>query len=226
MKMKIVLMALVAMIATGQAQNLVTNGDFEGGTFVADGVPDGWSAQTGTVHFTSTSGGNPTGWYSISTTYDRVANWKQGMGNKFVECQGWYSGYYDGITQDITVSGNANYAYSFRTKVNTAISGATGTYASYNGYEYYCIRLYWDGPGWITMARGWQAQTALWQTFTGTFSTPAGETGATMAVYGYGNYSTSQHLAQAYDDISITLPEPLTMSLLGLGGLMLRRRKK
>ena len=146
------------------------------------------------------------------------------MAGQFVEAQGWSSGYGDGLNQDITMHANAYYSYSFRTRVSEAIAGST-LYPSYNGYAEYTMRLGWIGTGGYIDIDGWIAQASNWVTVSGTFKTPAGATGANLNLYAWGNYSTSQHMAQFYDDVVIQLPEPMTMSLLALGGLMLRRRK-
>lgn len=69
--------------------------------------------------------------------------------------------------------------------------------------------------------------TASWAQVTGSlFTAPAGTTNVTMVV---GNESWTGGLmgtAIGFDNVSLTIvPEPMSIALLGLGGLILRRRK-
>jgi hypothetical protein len=188
---------LVAMFATAQA-NLLNNGDFEDGIFVLDDTPDGWSA-----YYNSTPGSSD------------LVNWKSGTGahggNNYVQIMGW-STTWGSMFQTVSVTENESYAFSLWSKGDGTVDNA--------------------GPGayWLD-SLGSSLGTAVYETFTagatwefhdyGTIVAPPGAT--QFSVYLWAATNTTVY----YDDVSLTLvPEPFTMSLLGLGGLVLLRRKK
>ena len=65
----LMLLALLAGIAQADDYQLITNSDFESGTFVAGGIPEGWSGMTGTVWFSSVSA-----YYNYDYQYLRPEN--------------------------------------------------------------------------------------------------------------------------------------------------------
>ena len=201
MKMKIVLLMLVAMVAITQAE-LLTNPGFEDGTYGPKNVPDGWSifyAATYSTAFTWHSTGGVGGGKCLELAY-----------------AGMPYTYYTGFAgQYVAVSPGDELSFSVWAK-----SPTQGTPA--NPYGYFT---------WFNTASAWISYGFLYPTGASTVgddwtqvnfgSLVAPETAASLGIWLYGNSAGC-----LYDDASLTLvPEPVTLSLLGLGALMLRRRK-
>ena len=219
-KIVIMLVAMALVAGTAQAQTeILVNGDFEGGTYIADNVPDNWLA-----------------YYDTSPTASTKVNWKSfaggpgGAPNKWVEVTGWSSatsswGY---VYQEVPAQKNWSYSLSFSTRL---IDGSAGG---------------WAGPS-LTFfdAAGASISTPISTTFTavgswtwydyGTVVAPHGTASVAVTLWSYGTSDTDGDPCNgltpavdviAYDNVSLTeIPEPITMGLLGLGALMLRRRK-
>jgi hypothetical protein len=226
MKKKFAVLMLVAIMA-GSAialgPELVANGDFESGTFQAGTVPDGWSGETGDFWITSVSA-----YYN----YDDVVQWTKASGstgNQWVEVMGRSSGFKTAVSQTIAIEGGHLYDWSFRTMAVVGESGLTGSDAVYNGYGYYEFVIDFDA-GDDVVREGYQPVVDGWMTISGTAWVSSDATTANLRMWGTRGSKADEYgyfvpMVQAYDDVSIWIPEPLTMSLLGLGGLMLRRRK-
>ena len=200
MKMKIVLLMLVAMFATAQAE-MLTNPGFEDGTYGAKNVPYGWSMfyPSYTSQFTWHSTGGVGGGKCLQLAY-----------------QGLPYTYYTGFAgQYVAVTPGETYTFSVWAK-----SPTQGVPA--NPYGYYT----WYTSGWAWIAGGYgflypTGASTVGDTWTqvnfGDLVAPEGA--AYMGCFLYGNSAGC-----LYDNASL-VPEPVTLGLLGLGALMLRRRK-
>jgi hypothetical protein len=231
MKKKYVVLMLVAMLA-GSAlavgPELVANGDFQDASFVVNTVPTAWSI-----------GGES------STLIGTSVNWKRNPGTaRWMEIKGPdYSlagtGTLGGAVADdiaLQLSGGWDtYYFSFDSKM----SGGSVSWFSWQvefydaaggslGYDNEWVGSYFSGTWGVNAhfvpsysALSFVASTTWWTHPTETIQAPAY---AVTAEISFMNYRDSVH---CFDNVSLkVIPEPLTMSLLGLGGLMLRRRKK
>ena len=221
-------MALIAGTAQAFGPDVVINGDFESGTFAPDTVPPGWEMGGET----STAGANGT-----------IVQWKSGSGNKWVEVKGPTTYGIAGIIQrDIAVPADTYGLFSFDAKHVGGVSSwfsvmldwrdASGTRI---GYDNMWVGSYFMGPyggptytftnadfvpsvsasGYTAGNEWWTMPQWKWQVHS-----PAGTATVDIHFYAY------QDCVHAFDNVSLLIPEPLALSLLGLGGLMLRRRKK
>jgi hypothetical protein len=117
------------------------------------------------------------------------------------------------------VTGGSNYTFSVWAKSPSASATVTPYgYVSWFDSASSTLDGYWVYPDNSSVGNDWTEISFGWAT------APVGTTSATFYLAGYLNLEAGGIL---YDDASMSLiPEPVTMSLLGLGALMLRRRKK
>ena len=204
MKSKIVLMSVVAMLVVGNAQaNLILNPGFENGT---GDWPDDWtieSAADGTV------------WSDEAYT-----------GNKSMLLTGYGYKPESIIVSTDRIAVTAGTEYTFSAMVKSLSGGtASGTNLRVKWFDAAGNWVAWpDGGGWngwnwfaVDAPPDWTEATAL------TIAAPAGAVEIEHAwVYSWkGDADDGVYI----DDVSM-VPEPMTMGLLGLGALMIRRRRK
>ena len=219
MKKIIIVLMLVGMLCTAAQANILVNGDFEDASFVLNDTPTAWVA-----------------YYTTSAAASPNVNWKNGgrlngqpyTGDYFVTVTGWTSGYWGSAAQTVPVTAGYDYTLSLATRL---IDAGAGGYAGLSLQFYDATNT---SMGW-TLDTSWTASSAWTYSTVGTYTAPAGAVAARVALWAYGTADIDGDTTTvdpgadtiAYDAVSLveTVPEPLTLSLLGLGGLMLRRKK-
>ena len=234
---------------------LVTNGDFEDSTFVKDTVPTGWEHNATTSTWTSpTTGGAPGPTYTWRPGDSGSAvEWKGFVApTKVVKVTGptWsqavlYSPSLGGMIQkNVPVSGNMPHLFSFDAKDAGTTTGAWSWFSVMVNWrdsadaELGYSNLWVGSYTWIVSptspTNGLTSMNAElvpgvdvtissggWWTMPEWIMTAP--TGAVTANIHFMAYTGAVHL---FDNVSLReIPEPLTLSLLGLGGLMLRKRR-
>jgi hypothetical protein len=218
MKKKIVVLMLMASLAMVAQAELLSNTGFEAGTYGAKLNPTNWAIG---------------GYYSSSIITSGQHNWNSVGGVGGGQCMLLKARSYTTATtgtaggvstvqvdvflgQELTsLTEGAEYSFSAWTKqAGSEGSGAT-PYAYYTWWD--AAHTGWGlGYGWLT---GDITVDDTWQEVDfGTLIAPAGA--VDISIYLAGS-STKGIL---FDDASF-VPEPVTLSLLGLGALMLRRKK-
>ena len=195
-KIVLVLVAMALMVGTTQA-NLLTNPGFEDGAF-GSGTPDDWYT------YYSATGAISLTWVNTTAHADNKCVRLQ----KISDGTTWYCGYW---MQEVDVTALAEYSVSVWVKNETA-GQSNKIYAG----------LIWDigGSDYISA----YVDTTDWAKYD--FASMTAPAGAVSAAF-YLCHSSSVPLGNTIllDDASL-VPEPVTIGLLGLGMLMLRRRKK
>jgi hypothetical protein len=240
MKKLVLMLAAMALIAgTAQAYTpeapgpeLVTNGDFESGTFVPGGVPDGWAiaGETATTGWVPGDDGTLVEWRGPPAAATKIA---QVTGPSIYGIAGAIT------TVDIAVEENTPYFFSFDAKsvsstswfsVQVAYLNSEGGRISYDNE--WVGSYFWLNPPTNTSANAWfvpsYSATGItsggWWSYPENWMEARSPFGAVTATIHFFAYTDCVH---QFDNVSLReIPEPLTLSLLGLGGLMLRRRKK
>ncbi len=205
MKMKFVMLMLVALLAllSGIAQaNMLANPGFEEGTFTGalDNFPPDWSL--------------------VSPGYTSAYTWLSDAGahsgDKYLRLQPWYvsPSYNPGVHQSVTgVIAGGDYEFSVWTKNGVEDDTNVQTY-----------NIEWHDAGGVISSHVVDIDviSTEWTLLDfGTFTAPEGAIAASFSITldGYNPSAT-------YIDDASMVPEPVTLSLLGLGVLMLRRRRK
>lgn len=214
MKMKIAVLMLVMMVGIAQA-NLLPNPGFEDGVFSTDPgtLPDEWDSgvdKGGVVADYVTWVNDAPGAHSGSkymqvTTTDRKEPWINPI-------------------DLMPVTGGIEYDFSVWAKSLVAATPPTRTETLIIWFKADQSTMLWtESPKWQLSAADVQWPTTWTKWDIGSFTAPA------EAAFVYQEFicweGNESGTGLCYDDASI-VPEPMTLCLLGLGGLMLRRRRK
>ncbi len=213
MKAKVLLFLVVGLICTGSALAInVPDGDLDT-PVLADGTWD----YVNTIR--DTLGGSWSHTYYagspwIANNYSYVGYDYPGMGHTGAQWVDLNAGY---IHQTLTGE-----TYQEGVTYELSIWAKTGT--EDQGLYFYLL----DGTN---SDDGWSGATTLmgtalvpvpvsdWTEYSATYEATAADAGKTIAIAIYGRGAT-------YGDTVTLTPEPMTLGLLGLGALMLRRRKR
>jgi len=210
MKMKIAVPMLMMMVGIAQA-NLLPNAGFEDGTGT---LPDGWTGQ-------SYNGGDVATdilWMDDAAGAHSGDKYMKLLTNNGSEPYIW--------PIDLTpVTAGETYDFSVWAKSTKGDADPpTRTEAFILFYASDQSTYFWeDSPRWQLSPADVQWPTTWTKWDIGSWTAPAGAAYVDFNLVSWEGHESGTGLC--YDDASI-VPEPLTISLLGLGGLMLRRRRK
>ena len=208
-KLILFLVAVGLMARIAQA-NMLQNPGFEDGVYGKWNVPDYWSTWGNTTgdwswNATAGRGGGKCVWLHCTPGTARTSAW---MG------------------QYVPVTANTEYVFSVWAR---AVSGGPGA----GGVDVYGYITWLDaasvtiGSGWLYPdafpETTWEEVTLGWGSGLDPIVAPAGAAWGWFGVAGY--YTNDEEGGYYVDDATVT-PEPVTLGLLGLGGLMLVRRRK
>ena len=227
MKKFIIILVMAVMASVAIAEELLVDPGFESGAwdgaygwFNAD-APYSYSWQYATVAQQSTD----------------VRNGSNAMGMEMKSAWSWgYTWSYAYTSQDLTFTpagGQGGWAGCWDSGIVVAegdVLQATvwvkdGSGAGGAGLAKVALEWYDDSGNrdWDNEVSTWFDLTGDWSQLTLTGTAPAGVSTMTLGL-GIGNYSFGRQIL--FDDASLTIiPEPMTIGLLGLGALFLRRRK-
>ena len=196
MKKVMIVLALFAMTGIASA-NLLTNGDFETGDATGWFT---WGANAATYNATT----QPT-LPLIDTTSATL----------------WWSD--AGFGQMLDASAGQTFTLSGKINVYEALAWRNAE-----------IKIeFWDGDGtygvdnclaWAVDYADYQTTLNTWQDYSVTLTAPAGTTKVKALLVYSDWHATDMAGKAAFDNVSL-VPEPATLALLGLGGLLIRRKK-
>lgn len=204
MKKVLVVLAVLAVAGIANANLLVPQGDLENGIGTLASGWGTWAGGGGTVTWVA-SGGNGGG-------FARVDTFAGGSWAGLVAPHDDFGGGIPLATLGLTAGQEATFAIDIKEFV--AQTGAHGVGMKIES---------WGSGGYIQNHGGDMAVPAIiagggWNNYEFTVTLDAAATGVKLVpVWGDGG-------SYGFDNLSV-VPEPATMALLGLGGLLLRRRK-
>ncbi len=216
MKKIVLMLVAVGLMATVASAEILVNGDMELGA-VGSTAPDNWHWELPTY-----GGGIPHSTVDVSAIGDGSG------GSLGVEVTTWDTGgaWADGMQTYFATQG----AGDFDLSVTWAVSGATtGTLvaALYDVVDNSVEADIWAGGNYTNLSNGqWAVQdvsaaAALDTWYTTTITITAYSAGTNTLFLNHTGYGGNLFIG------SVSLvPEPMTLGLLGLGGLFLRRRKR
>ena len=209
-KRKLLLFLVAVGLMAGIAQaNMLSNPGFEDGTWGKWNVPDHWSTWGNTTqawswNATAGRGGGKCVWLHCTPGTDRTEAW---MG------------------QYVPVAPGTEYAFSVWAR---AVKGGPAAGAA-DVYGY----ITWLDAASATISDYWlypdAAPETTWEKVTFSMSDGSAIVAPEGAVWGgfwVAGYYTNDEEGGIYIDDATVTPEPITLGLLGLGGLMLARRRK
>ena len=214
MKNVLILVAIVAMCSVAQAE-LLLNGDFEDGS----SAPwNGWGSAGSAAYMSGgafvptyeTTGGSDGGaWMELHTIGAGANSWASSFISQTVV---------DGVSGGdvLTVSGMAKSSTGSSLSARILFLDAAGDEVTYNDDA-------GDGSIWRNHLILDFAVGTDWTPFSQTITLDAG-TGIAQMQPLYVVANGPEHVV-GVDELSI-VPEPATMALLGLGGVLIRRRRK
>ena len=225
MKKFIVLMALIAMVGLAQAE-LFVNGDFEAGAWSGWGSGAGayWGTTAMPPVYHSSGGSDGGAWMEFDTTGYSWATWCT-----WEWALAW-SGIWDGSIpatsgQEFTLSGMAKHV---------ATGSAGNTLRAFVEYkDAGGTRLDYNGDGVVTNDDRYMPTWATadsWGAFSDTFTVPTVDLlgnpfSAPIVTLEITLSVESEAATVGVDELSL-IPEPATMALLGLGSMLMLRRRK
>jgi len=214
---KLMFVLLVAMLASNaSAVNLLSNPGFELPLY-----EEGYYKKT-----------HPTDW-TMGGNFYHNNTWDLGGPNEAYHVPVWGEQCAEaGPTHDGSTPGTISQNVALTVEADTEYTlTANALYVSWTGSgpSYVKLHIGWDGGEVVTDPVVDQTQivdTMVWQEYSLTLDTAlypdaVGQTGLTVMA----EVTTDSNRGLAFDNMSLT-PEPATMMLLGLGGLLLRRRRR
>lgn len=219
MKNTSLLLGLIAgsalLISSAQAQNIVTNGDFESG--IVGSTATGWtSVSTGDF-------GDP--WVRADSQFAEIGAYE---GSNFLQLRGNFNGTPTGaayLEQSLTTIGSTTYDLDF------ALGTIRGTAVTIDGLSV-LVTVTSDGGTLGDLFNETITSTSLtqnvWETFAYNFTTGASDTTAVLRFTE--NSTNTYQMDPLLDAVSVSvIPEPGTYALLagltGLVSVMVRRRR-
>ncbi len=152
--------------------------------------------------------------------------WKTVGGNSWIDYGYWRA---EGYPEDLYAHSGNNKAYAYQDYIYQILD------TTFVEGETYVLSV-WAGQPWLDTDRGWELYFTTedyseelaaasgpawldWAEISLTYTATADVAGKKIGIKLYGDYDV------AFDDVKL-VPEPATLGLLGLGGLVLLRRKR
>lgn len=214
MKQTILLLAGLAMIGIANAA-VVTNGDFEGGTYThwtGAIIPNDWDAYWNELE----------SWGAPSSAY-----YETDGSNGYVVADvdgtqgGGYAVVFSGAEVSLASLGlTAGQTVTFSADIIDLVDGGGG------GGAILKIESWAGGANIGSLEVAIDGVTASWANYSMEYTIADGADAIKLVVGTSTGWSSANAVASSYGFDNLTLvPEPTTLALLGLGGLLLRRKK-
>ena len=221
MKKIVLLVAMALMVGTTQA-NLLTNPGFEDGVFKANNPPDSWIDSW--TSYTS----NMT-WFK-----DKGQEANAHSGSRYIQMNNWWTGsatHYDVYLWQNVTGLTAGADYSFSVWGKSVTSGTTALGGMYMVWYNTSSVMTSSAAGYISSTRVDGSVGDTWtQMDFGSLTAPAGTVAGVFFLLGEDennpNHTGTTGAVGIYYDDAVMIPEPATIGLLGLGALVLTRRRK
>ena len=204
MKKLIVFIVVLALTGIAQAELMTANRGFEAGD-TSDWME--WGAGSGTA-----------GWQSWNDIFTVISDGTAAEGDYYAQlsqsgCDYW--GYIVAWQGEATTISTGPGSLTMSAQVRSTVVPDP------------ILKLeYWDEVSMISDEVTWNAITTdgTWQLITNSFTAPAGTTNVRAVIGWDKGGDVGGVFSVDYDAVSL-VPEPMTIALLGLGGLFLRRRR-